>query len=506
MTHYFNTADDPNVINELRNAIYRGRCILFAGSSLSTQASTEDGVHPPNWKDLLERMAQWCLERDLIDRETAEGILVLVNDGFLINAGQEIEEYLLRSQQLHHCLREVLLCDKAQVSEVHRLLVEIPFRTYLTTNYDIFIETAYSMVKHRLLAKFYEFSIQNAIMEYRERTDIPFIVKLHGDIENANSITLGDRTFERFLSNASNYWRDLENLLAMSSVLFIGFEKSDYDLEGFISKIRVFNKSYKHWMVVPGSIFPVLRAKRLREDKGIRIIQYRDDSTHSELIKFLRDLTSPPSPVRLPFEEGVRSNRIEIITELEPIRSRQIDPKTTLSPNMDNFPSPVSISAEAIEVFYSYAQEDSELCQKLDRGLTVMKWQGLITDWHPLKISAGEEWEREINGHLNTAGIILLLVSPDFFTESIYQAQISRAIERHNAGEACVIPIILRPTFDWGNVPFGEFQLGRLQPLPKNGKPVTKWPNKDEVFKMIAEGIKEAVEQLNSNPKHTSSS
>ncbi len=286
MTHYFSTSDDPNVINELRNAIYRGRCILLAGSSLSAQASTENGEHPPSWKELLEEMVQWCFERDLIDKETAEDILLLVREGFLTDAGQEIEEYLLKNQQLHHCLREILLCDKAQASEVHRLLVEIPFR-------------------NRLLAKFYEFSIQNAIMEYRERTDIPFIVKLHGDIENANSIIFGDRTFERFLSNASNYWRDLENLLAMSSVLFIGFDKSDHDLEGFLNKIRVFNKSYRHWMVIPEAVLPALRAKRLREDKGIRIIQYRDDSTHSELVKFLRKLTSPPSPVRLPSEEGV---------------------------------------------------------------------------------------------------------------------------------------------------------------------------------------------------------
>lgn len=129
-----------------------------------------------------------------------------------------------------------------------------------------------------------------------------------------------------------------------------------------------------------------------------------------------------------------------------------------------------------------------------------MQRNGLITNWYPLKIGAGEEWQREINKHLNTARIILLLISSDFLaSDSIYEVQIPRAIKRHFDREARVIPILLREVAGWENTYFGKIQLGQLQPLPKNKKFVTSsaWKNLDEAFADVANGIKEAVEELN---------
>jgi hypothetical protein len=62
-----------------------------------------------------------------------------------------------------------------------------------------------------------------------------------------------------------------------------------------------------------------------------------------------------------------------------------------------------------------------------------------------------------------------------------------RAMERHAANDARVIPIILRAC-DWHNAPFGK-----LQGLPKDGKPVTSWTNRDEAFANIALGIRKVT-------------
>jgi hypothetical protein len=67
-----------------------------------------------------------------------------------------------------------------------------------------------------------------------------------------------------------------------------------------------------------------------------------------------------------------------------------------------------------------------------------------------------------------------------------------RAVERHERGEARVIPIILRACL-WQDAPFGK-----LQTLPMDGRPVTSWPNVDEAFENIAKGIREAAENLRS--------
>ncbi|MGB2607824.1 MAG: hypothetical protein WBC80_02545 [Isosphaeraceae bacterium] len=66
----------------------------------------------------------------------------------------------------------------------------------------------------------------------------------------------------------------------------------------------------------------------------------------------------------------------------------------------------------------------------------------------------------------------------------------TRALERHDQGEARVIPVILRPV-DWKGAPFGK-----IQSLPTDGKPVTSWNDRDEAFADVARGIRRAVSEL----------
>ncbi|HEY1352418.1 MAG TPA: tetratricopeptide repeat protein [Ktedonobacteraceae bacterium] len=154
--------------------------------------------------------------------------------------------------------------------------------------------------------------------------------------------------------------------------------------------------------------------------------------------------------------------------------------------------------ARVIEVFYSYAHEDEELRQRLQTHLGVLKYQELITDWHDRDIRAGEEWARQLQVHLDTADIILLLISPDFLNSAyINSVEMKRALERHNAGEARVIPIILVPVY-WQDTPFSKLQI-----LPKDGQPVKsgRWNNLDEAFAHIAEGISKVIKELPAKTK-----
>ncbi len=146
---------------------------------------------------------------------------------------------------------------------------------------------------------------------------------------------------------------------------------------------------------------------------------------------------------------------------------------------------------QAIEVFYSYSHKDEGLRDQLETHLTMLKRKGTIEGWHDRRISAGREWEGQIDQHLNSAKIILLLVSSDFLASYYcYDVEVKRAMERHESGEARVIPIILRPC-DWQSAPFGK-----LNSLPTDVKPVTRWDDRDEAFLNIAEGIRKAVEEI----------
>lgn len=129
--------------------------------------------------------------------------------------------------------------------------------------------------------------------------------------------------------------------------------------------------------------------------------------------------------------------------------------------------------------------------KELIKHLSILKRQGVIRDWHDRQITAGTEWEGQIDEHLNSAQVILLLISPDFIaSDYCYDIELVRAMERHENKTARVIPVILRPV-DWKGAPFGK-----LQSLPKDAKPITSWTNQDEAFLNVAQGIRQAIEQI----------
>jgi tetratricopeptide (TPR) repeat protein len=144
-----------------------------------------------------------------------------------------------------------------------------------------------------------------------------------------------------------------------------------------------------------------------------------------------------------------------------------------------------------VTVFYSYARQDEELREELEKHLSALRRQGLITEWYDRQVLPGTDQKHEIDIHLVSASVVLLLVSPDFIaSDYCYSDQVQRAMERHAAGEARVIPVLLRPV-DYRGAPFTH-----LQCLPRGAKPVTTWRNRDEAFVDIANGIRTAIENL----------
>ncbi|GAB4476937.1 MAG: hypothetical protein OHK0037_38750 [Elainellaceae cyanobacterium] len=174
---------------------------------------------------------------------------------------------------------------------------------------------------------------------------------------------------------------------------------------------------------------------------------------------------------------------------------KQTPASGAIAPATRTLASPVSPTPRPVSVFFSYSHKDEDLRDEIATHLSLLKRQGLITAWHDREITAGAEWSGEIDAHLNTAQIILLLVSANFLaSDYCYDVELTQAIARHERGEACVIPIILKPS-DWTGAPFGK-----LQALPKNAKPITTWANRDEALLNVAQGIRTAVQRMAAQP------
>jgi len=146
---------------------------------------------------------------------------------------------------------------------------------------------------------------------------------------------------------------------------------------------------------------------------------------------------------------------------------------------------------DSISIFISYSHRDDEWRQKLDTHLGSLWQEKVISVWHDRRTVAGEDWAGAIDDKLDTADVILLLISPDFIASHYcYKIEMPRALERHEADDAVVIPIILRSCV-WQGAPFGK-----IQGLPRDAEPITSVVNPDKAFTEVVVGIQRAVEKL----------
>jgi subtilisin family serine protease len=143
-----------------------------------------------------------------------------------------------------------------------------------------------------------------------------------------------------------------------------------------------------------------------------------------------------------------------------------------------------------VTLFCSYSQADIKLRRQFERSIVSLLQERRIEMWHDGEIVPGSEWREEINQRLGGAQMIVLLVSPDFIQSPfINKVELTRALERHEAGKARVIPVVLRPVMSLG-------PLAHLEALPKKARPLTTWKNRDLAWVDVAKGIERALEEL----------
>jgi hypothetical protein len=152
---------------------------------------------------------------------------------------------------------------------------------------------------------------------------------------------------------------------------------------------------------------------------------------------------------------------------------------------------------EPLLLFYSYAHKDEKMRQKLEEHLKLLEREGVIDGWRDRDITAGADFNDEIDENLRKAKIILLLISAAFInSDYCYSIEMKFALQQHKDKKSTVIPIILRDC-DWKTA-----QFAKLQALPTDGVPVAgrKWKNQDEAFSNIAKGIRSTAQKIRNNP------
>lgn len=142
-----------------------------------------------------------------------------------------------------------------------------------------------------------------------------------------------------------------------------------------------------------------------------------------------------------------------------------------------------------MKAFISYSHKDDMALERLHTHMAVLRHDRKVEAWFDREILAGGDLNAEIDEHLESCGLFLLLVSPDFLaSDYCVGREMERALERHHAGEAQVVPIIVEPC-DWKST-----LLRNLKALPRDGKPISEWTNENNAYIDVIKELRRVLE------------
>lgn len=194
--------------------------VLFIGSGVSTWSDL------PSWTELIEELAQFIEasggKADLVRAEAQKGdLLQAASYGF----------DQLTKQQIGEFIRDACRYGMAKPHKIHRKIISLGPRCFVTTNYDNLIEKSldkwqpdqsYRSITNRQLTEMAE-------IVHARATD--FIFKPHGDAADSKSIILTREQYRQLLPQGERHdaLKSLEMLLATRPVVYFGFGLRDPD-------------------------------------------------------------------------------------------------------------------------------------------------------------------------------------------------------------------------------------------------------------------------------------
>jgi len=163
---------------------------------------------------------------------------------------------------------------------------------------------------------------------------------------------------------------------------------------------------------------------------------------------------------------------------------------------MTSSPSP----QRPLKVFLSYAHENARELKQLDEHLVNLKEEKLIEAWSDREIHGGQVWNAEILRELDAADVVILLVSVDFNNSKFCrQVEMKRALERHEAKTALVIPVYVNEVES-----FPE-EIRHLQSVPSDTLgdlcAIKKFKPQSSGYVAAAKAIREAIEAFQPQPR-----
>lgn len=219
----------------LIRAIIEGHCIAFCGAGISMAVKRSDDRALPSWPELLIELIEHAERESVALDDARKDMISAIGQGEFLMVAQELQERLGEESVLR-CLRKIFLDPALKPNDLHTELVAIPFRGFLTTNYDTLIEGACTVRSKGVIPPVLT---QENLTRAPNPLRVPgtFVFKIHGDVNRGEGIVLGTHDYQDQLFRAPGLRSFLETLFTTQTVLFLGFGLGDPDIENALDRL-----------------------------------------------------------------------------------------------------------------------------------------------------------------------------------------------------------------------------------------------------------------------------
>jgi internalin A len=195
--------------------------------------------------------------------------------------------------------------------------------------------------------------------------------------------------------------------------------------------------------------------------------------------------------------EARREGRKELVTAARKVAPREPYDRFLAFANVSESALslvPEQPATEPTRIFISWSQSpgDRPYLEALETRLKGLKRLVAIDFWHGGRVFAGADVADEKYKRLEVADVVLLLVSPDFMaSDECYSTEMQHALKKYDEGRGRVVPILVRSTDAWNELP-----IGRHQPMPRDGRAISQRPEReqDEAWAEVSRGLRALLE------------
>lgn len=411
-----------NLINSIRNQ----ECILVLGPNMATLKC--DGKVLPISVVLAEKLAEE-LHRQKPHHE-------LRHPNNLAYIAKELEDaYLPHCNFSREQARSKVgafiqdFYDKYDHVDfpVYAKLAQLPFRFVVNTALDNFLVDAYCD-ENKLAAQSQYYHYRNPkhnngidIHEEEITAEAPLVYNLFGSLHSPDSMVITESD-QLFFLDAILQREQTATIPPSIAIHFASVEKYHYE-KTFVFLGFDFNQWHLRLLM-----HLINRYQRQKESYALQ-----NPGNLSELTTFFYKRNFEVEFVDLPPDQFLEdfSTKLKVAEESTP--------ETT-----------------ALQVYLMYDKADKALKDHLDLQLAPLKREAFIDTWNEEQLLPGEERKTEMLRQINEADIIILIVTPHFFaSDEIYEEQLQRALNRDDAKEAVVIPILMQ-SCQWENSAIGK--------------------------------------------------